>query len=104
MKSLETKKPIEFASAFDNAQQALALRFSNPFYQLTELFNPSIKKDVKLLRKFGLDIIAARKSSTESKQDLLQLFMDHKDEDGVLTDDMLCDQIINFIMAGRDTT
>lgn len=39
------------------------------------------------------------------QKDLLQLFMDMKLDNGeVLSDDMLVDSVLNFVIAGRDTT
>lgn len=38
------------------------------------------------------------------KQDLLQLFMDMKEDGEPLSDDMLVDSVLNFVIAGRDTT
>ena len=79
-------------------------RFINPFFRITELFDSSIRRDIKLLRQFGLDLIQRRKTSNVAKHDLLQLFMDYEDENGKLSDETLCDQVLNFIIAGRDTT
>ncbi|KAF9426650.1 hypothetical protein BGZ76_002663, partial [Entomortierella beljakovae] len=43
--------------------------------------------------------------TTNKKKDLMQLFMDTEDENGDhLSDEMLKDTLLNFILAGRDTT
>jgi fatty acid omega-hydroxylase len=58
-----------------------------------------------LIRDFGMQVIADRRKNNENKGDLLQLFFTCKNDDGSsLTDEELVDQVINFIVAGRDTT
>ena len=104
LKSLTSEKPIPFATAFDYSQVVMFNRFTNPFFKITELFMPSIRHNIKVLRNFGLDVIQSRRRSGQSKSDLLQLFMDYEDENGKLSDECLCDQVLNFIIAGRDTT
>ncbi|KAF9347482.1 hypothetical protein BGX26_001033 [Mortierella sp. AD094] len=45
------------------------------------------------------------KSKDEKKKDLMQLFMDVTDDNGEkLSDEVLKDTLLNFILAGRDTT
>jgi cytochrome P450 len=99
---------VDFALAFDSSQRAVSARFFNPFWKVSELFRPSLRKDVRTVRSFGLQVVQQRRAEMEQgvkKPDLLQLFMEYKDEDGVgLSDDELVDQVINFIIAGRDTT
>jgi cytochrome P450 len=101
-------KNVDFALAFDSAQRAVSARFFNPFWQLNELFQPSLKKDVRTVRTFGLQVVEQRRAEMEQgikKSDLLQLFMEYKDDEGKgLTNEELVDQVINFIIAGRDTT
>ena len=57
-----------------------------------------------MIREFGLNIVHKRKLTKMAQSDLLQLFIDYEDEQGKLSDETLCDQVTNFIMAGRDTT
>lgn len=100
--SLVSFEPIPFAIAFDRIQRILFRRFMNPIFKITESFDPSIKKDIVILRKFGMDIIKERRLSTTANNDLLQLFIEY--DDGNLSDESLCDQILNFLFAGRDST
>jgi cytochrome P450 len=102
LKSMIQSTP--FSTAFDNSQVAISQRFTNPFWKITELFNPSLKRDMKAVREFGHNVIAQRRGNTERRDDLLQLFMEYKDEEGSLSDEELVDQVTNFLIAGRDTT
>ena len=98
---------VPFAKAFDKSQMAVMNRFLNPFQPLVELFTPDIHANFKLVRDFGLKVINDRKSGQihGKSNDLMSLFMNYKDEDGrTLTESQLVDQVINFLIAGRDTT
>jgi cytochrome P450 len=97
--------PVEFSKAFDRSQVTVNFRFFNPFWKL---FEPSSSgKDFAVVRDFGRKIIAERKRHPVQKErpDLLDLFMAYTNENGEhLSDEQLVDQVINFIIAGRDTT
>jgi fatty acid omega-hydroxylase len=101
-------KDVPFATAFDSAQKVVSERFVNPFYKIKELFNRSLTAQIKAVRSFGADVVAKRRLENNVggvKSDLLQLFIDYRDENGKgLDDEALVDQVINFIIAGRDTT
>lgn len=99
-------KDLPFVQAFDKTQRAISDRFFNPFWRLTEPFNPEIKKCMSYIREFGREVVRNRRSGKVSpNEDLLQLFMDFKNEDdSQMNDEQLVDQVINFIVAGRDTT
>lgn len=68
------------------------------------------KYDKALIRKHSLEIIQRRRTegfkvTPGGKKDLLQLFMEAKDDEGEpLSDEYLVDIILNFTIAGRDTT
>jgi cytochrome P450 len=102
LKSMIQSTP--FSTAFDKSQVAISHRFTNPFWRLTERFDPYIRNDMKIVREFGHSVISARLDKSEKRDDLLQLFMEYKDEEGSLTHDELVDQVTNFLIAGRDTT
>jgi fatty acid omega-hydroxylase len=56
------------------------------------------------IREFGKQIIRDRRvynANGKPPNDLIQLFFDSKED---FSDDELADQVINFIIAGRDTT
>jgi fatty acid omega-hydroxylase len=104
---------VPFAVAFDRCQATMDFRFFSPLWKLEEMVffwkKIQLKRDMKTIRDFGLDLIRKRQSEGESpnnsRADLLTLFMRAKDADGKpFSDELLCDFILNFIIAGRDTT
>jgi len=108
----DLEKEVEFAVAFDYAQTVVNWRFFNPVWQALEMVSATGRKmrsSIKVLRKTCFDIIdkrlAAQASGAASGavgsqgKDLLQLFMDQ----GLGREDLL-PVVLNFIIAGRDTT
>ncbi|KAG0277047.1 hypothetical protein BGZ96_003034, partial [Linnemannia gamsii] len=113
---------VEFAAAFDRINHDLSGRFISPIYPLVDWWTgrgKRIEADRAILRNYALDIINRRRRESlekekidegsdvgSGKKDLLQLFMDIGSEEGgtPLDDDMLIDSVLNFIIAGRDTT
>jgi len=66
-----------------------------------------VAKDKKTVVEFSLDIIRKRRQTGYHKpqKDLLQLFMDLTDDNGEpLSDDMLKDSILNFIIVSVPMT
>ncbi|KDN52517.1 cytochrome P450 [Tilletiaria anomala UBC 951] len=115
---LET--PVPFATAFDFAQCVINERFVYPGFQIYELFSSNgrkMRQAIQQLRKTGLEIISDRIERRQQEQkhgadapkekraiekdgkDMLDLFMD------ITTDpeDLLV-VVMNFLIAGRDTT
>lgn len=104
---------VPFAVAFDRCQATMDFRFWSPLWKLEEMIffwkKIQIRKDIKTIRDFGLELIKKRRSEGDidcnSRADLLTLFMRAKDAEGKpFSDELLCDFILNFIIAGRDTT
>ncbi len=106
------KKSVAFADAFDFAQTVMNERFFNPLWSLTEPFSAKgrrMRSSIKVLRKTCYEIIDKRIEAQSSGaaagavgsggKDLLQLFMDQ----GLSREDLL-PVVLNFIIAGRDTT
>ncbi|CDS82158.1 related to Cytochrome P450 [Sporisorium scitamineum] len=106
---------VEFSSSFDFVQMMIDKRFRTPMWQLVERLSPQGRKNAKMVREindFSSQIIEERlrdrvagvqkeKKTSDGKEgkDLLDLFMD------VTTDrDDLISVVLNFIIAGRDTT
>ncbi|GJJ79247.1 hypothetical protein EMPS_11607 [Entomortierella parvispora] len=104
------EEEVEFAAAFDRLNATVSERLFLGPWKLVEWFTgvgKQVAKDKKIVVDFSLDIIRKRRQSGYHKpqKDLLQLFMDLTDDNGEpLSDDMLKDSILNFIIAGRDTT
>lgn len=99
--------------AFDAAQGLVAHRHISPFWRTQEvlraIFTPwnTLATHVKVVDAFAEDLIRQRRESAEAmnSSDLLARFMAIQDENGDnLNDKQLRDIILNFIIAGRDTT
>lgn len=103
---------VEFATNFDYAQRVMDERFVDPLARFTEYFSSQgrkMKRTIKALHEFCYDIIdlrlAARASgqaqaaSGKGDKDLLALFMEQD-----LSRDELLPVVLNFLIAGRDTT
>jgi cytochrome P450 len=82
-------------------------RFVNPFHKLLEHISPlgtQYRKDVQHLRSYCRQIIQERRLHPMEAQDLLSLFMNSNSEEMDMNDEFLADSLLNFIIAGRDTT
>ncbi|KAG0297861.1 Protein kinase alk2 [Linnemannia gamsii] len=105
------EESVEFAAAFDRLNSVVFNRLFTPGWQIIEHLTSrgrQIRKDKETITNFALKIIRNRRIHGYDKpqKDLLQICMEIKDaEDGrPLTDEMLKDLVLNFIIAGRDTT
>lgn len=100
-----------FSVAFDFIQGVINKRMTNPFWKLTERITAEGREGercIKDIRAFGLKVVderlamrAAGASKTDGKdgKDLLDLFMDLTTD----REDLLI-VVLNFLIAGRDTT
>ncbi|KAI8139811.1 cytochrome P450 [Fennellomyces sp. T-0311] len=115
LNALASKEKVPFAASFDECQINCMDRFINPFMPLLEILQPvlqpgtkSIKGHLKVVDDFAFKIIAERRSQLAEGgefKDLLSRFMNAKNENNQpLNDRELRDTVLNFIIAGRDTT
>ncbi|ORX47795.1 cytochrome P450 [Hesseltinella vesiculosa] len=116
LNSLHSEDKNPFAAAFDEAQKGTFLRIINQSWPMTEgLFNfifpvmfPDMKSGVKVVDEYAREIIEQRrKEMNEGQQpkDLLSRFMNASNAEGIpLNNEELRDIVLNFIIAGRDTT
>jgi len=106
------QNPVEFSELFDWTLIEMGDRFLNP---LRKYFtNRTWKNNIAKMDKFLYHIIQTRKKELESSQsrqilsektDLLSRLFLHSDQsDKPLSDKILRDMIVNFLIAGRDTT
>lgn len=114
--ALTTEGKVPFATSFDEAQKTTFLRFINPIWSITEFFVDSVmapwklstKQHLKVVDTFARDVIKKRRAQLDAGEvhtDLLSRFMDARNHHGEpLNDDELRDIVLNFIIAGRDTT
>ncbi|KAF9324006.1 Protein kinase alk2 [Linnemannia elongata] len=129
---IDPEKEVPFAGAFDRLTANLSLRFNWPFWRLTDWWTGNdktvydfayniIRRRRVLEEKTGVegggvvhDMSEGDDGETGEKRpgvlsssgkDLMQLFMEATDENGErLTDEGLKDTLVNFLLAGRDTT
>ncbi|KAF9114084.1 hypothetical protein BGX27_000137 [Mortierella sp. AM989] len=111
----DPEQETEFAAAFDRLNAGIAGRVYSPIWRIADWWtgnDKQVEKDKQIVRDFALKIIQERRNkqqqgdddSKNGKKDLLQLFMDLSEDGETLSDDMLVDSVLNFIIAGRDTT
>ncbi|KAI8336321.1 cytochrome P450 [Chlamydoabsidia padenii] len=115
LNALATNGKVPFASSFDAAQLNAFQRFCNPAYKVTEAlsdwFMPwktTIKQHLDVMDNFAYEVIKKRRQELADGAnygDLLSRFMSAKNEKGELLNDReLRDVVLNFVIAGRDTT
>lgn len=114
--SLLKKEKVPFAESFDHLQRLGAKRFVNPLMPLSESvkryllpWKMSTKDHLKCVDSFAEDVISERRKQIANDEpypkDLLSRFMDTLNEKGEKLNDVeLRDTILNFVIAGRDTT
>ncbi|PKI75476.1 hypothetical protein CRG98_004146, partial [Punica granatum] len=110
-----------FARAFDAANIIVTLRFIDPMWRLKRFLNVGseavLEKSIKIIDDFTYSVIRKRKAEIAEarkchkddkiKHDLLTRFIELGNVDGPeskLTDKSLRDMVLNFVIAGRDTT
>ena len=112
--SLE-KKRVLFAESFDYCQFSANESFLDPFWVFKRYLTPTgwmFHYHINRLNKFAYDLVRERREAVAKEiekegkivsTDLLSLYMERSGDDGV-TDKELRDIIMNFLIAGRDTT
>ncbi|EEF39957.1 cytochrome P450, putative [Ricinus communis] len=108
-----------FAQAFDTANIIVTLRFIDPLWKVKKFLNVGsealLEKSIKIIDDFTYSVIHRRKAEVEEarktrnnnkvKHDILSRFIElGEDPDNNLTDKSLRDIVLNFVIAGRDTT
>lgn len=109
------KDRVLFAESFDYCQFQANNSFLDPFWLFKRYFTPSgwlFFYHVNRLNTFAYNLVRERREiinkeiEAEGKivsTDLLSLYMERAGEEGI-TDEELRDIIMNFLIAGRDTT
>ncbi|KAK1379566.1 Cytochrome P450, family 704, subfamily B, polypeptide 1 [Heracleum sosnowskyi] len=107
-----------FALAFDTANITVTLRFIDPLWKVKKFLNVGseavLDKSIKIIDDFTYSVIRRRKAEIEAekinkmdkvKNDILSRFIElGKDPDNNMTEKSLRDVVLNFVIAGRDTT
>jgi len=110
---LDSDRPPPFAHAFDRANILTCSRFFDVFWPVKRLLGVGCEKElaahIKTINNYVYSIIETRKklcaSDMDQREDFLSRFMAIKDENGKCpSDKYLRDMVVNFMLAGRDTT
>ncbi|KAE9339668.1 hypothetical protein PR003_g10901 [Phytophthora rubi] len=123
MKCLEVDMEHPFQTAFDRSQQLLVLRFVRPswFWKAQRILGigaeGQLKQELSVINSTIFDIVAktlqqrAKGSEQDDKtgKDIVSLFLDELSKSGDADEHSfdptyLRDIVVNFIIAGRDTT
>ncbi|KAI8881812.1 cytochrome P450 [Backusella circina FSU 941] len=115
LNALTTKGKVPFAAAFDEAQKNTFQRFINPIWMVTEgitnfimPWKSGMNDHLKVVDGFARNVTEKRRvqlAAGEVHKDLLSRFMNARNNKGeLLNDNELRDIVLNFIIAGRDTT
>jgi len=124
--SMKTAQQHEFARAFDTVQKLSNDRAESPFWLFNKYFlwwaipsERAIHAGVKTMDEFAMGIISSKRRKAEGGvkgqdlgPDLLSRFLEKAEKanskdatvPATLTDRELRDIVLNFIIAGRDTT
>ena len=104
----------DFGDAFNAATQLSGDRFVDPLWRLKRFLGVGSERRladaIARVRAFSLGVVADRRAEKDAdlkaKRDLLSRFMAHQDtsKEFVFTDEELHFAVINFVLAGRDTT
>ncbi|XP_043707576.1 cytochrome P450 704B1 isoform X2 [Telopea speciosissima] len=108
-----------FAWAFDTANIIVTLRFIDPLWRVKRFLNIGsealLDQSIKIIDDFTYGVIHKRKAETEEarasgksdqiKHDILSRFIElSENPENKLSDKSLRDVVLNFVIAGRDTT
>ncbi|KAK9935122.1 hypothetical protein M0R45_022236 [Rubus argutus] len=109
----------QFAQAFDTANIIVTYRFIDPLWKIKKYLNLGsealLDKSMKTIDDFTYSVIRRRKSEIKEaqqssdknmmKHDILSRFIElGEDPESNLNDKSLRDIVLNFVIAGRDTT
>nr|POE55298.1 cytochrome p450 [Quercus suber] len=110
-----SKEGTAFMKAFDDSNALVYWRYVDPFWKLKRFLNigseAALKKKIKILDAFVHGVIRTKRELLEVKQDcndkedILSRFMvESKRNPYKMNDQYLRDIILNFIIAGKDTS
>jgi cytochrome P450 len=111
------EKDHRFTKAFDTCQRICQSRFSKPFWKIDRFFQLSqderaVSKAKKVIVNFAETVIEGKRRDSKGKnghrslgKDLISRMLDESiQRDKKITNKDLIDVVLNFIIAGRDTT
>ncbi|KAI4354915.1 hypothetical protein L6164_003740 [Bauhinia variegata] len=110
-----SKEGREFMKAFDDSNALVYRRYVDPFWKLKRFLNIGseaiLKKNIQIIDDFVHGVIKTKRKLMEiqhdssDKEDILSRFLlESKEDPENMTDQYLRDIILNFIIAGKDTS
>ncbi|XP_043693734.1 cytochrome P450 704C1-like [Telopea speciosissima] len=110
-----TEEGRAFIKAFDDSNRFICWRFVDPFWKLRRILSlgseGTLKKNIKFMDDFVFGVISNKRKQTfeqqnyNDKEDILSRFqMESKKDPERMTNQYLKDIILNFMIAGKDTT
>ncbi|CAI0401029.1 unnamed protein product [Linum tenue] len=110
-----SKEGGEFMKAFDDASALTYWRYADPFWRLKRRFNlgaeASLRSNIRTIDDFVSHVIATKRRTTakvrndSGKEDILSRFLVESEKDpDTMNDRYLRDIILNFMIAGKDTS
>ncbi|GLT51899.1 hypothetical protein SLA2020_252730 [Shorea laevis] len=110
-----SKEGTIFMKAFDDSNELVYWRFADPFWKLKRFLNvdseASLKKNIEIIDNFVHNLISTKRklSSVQRdqnvKEDILSRFLVESEKNPEMMDDKyLRDIILNFMIAGKDTS
>ncbi|KAJ9556354.1 hypothetical protein OSB04_010968 [Centaurea solstitialis] len=104
----------EFIKAFDDSNALIYWRYVDPLWKLKRFLNvgceAALRKNIKFINDFVLSLISKRREQLEKnqhcneKEDILSRFLIESKKDSRMNDRYLMDIILNFMIAGKDTS
>uniref|UniRef100_A0A6N2MSB1 Cytochrome P450 n=1 Tax=Salix viminalis TaxID=40686 RepID=A0A6N2MSB1_SALVM len=110
-----SKEGTEFMKAFDDSNALVYWRYVDPLWKLKRYFNigseASLKKNIKIIDAFVTNLIRTKRKLLaeerlcNDKEDILSRFLvESKKDPEEMNDKYLRDIILNFMIAGKDTS
>ncbi|KAJ7962246.1 putative Cytochrome P450 [Quillaja saponaria] len=110
-----TKEGSAFMKAFDDSNALIYWRYVDPFWKLKRFLNigseANLKKNVKIINDFVHGLIKTKREQqamqldSNDKEDILSRFLvESKKNPEKMNDQYLRDIILNFLIAGKDTS
>ncbi|KAK1559363.1 hypothetical protein Q3G72_013654 [Acer saccharum] len=110
-----SKEGTEFMKAFDESNALVYWRYVDPFWKLKRFFNigseASLNKNIKIIDDFVHRLITTKRNlmslqqESNDKEDILSRFLLASEKDPEqMNDKYLRDIILNFMIAGKDTS
>ncbi|PRQ57681.1 putative abieta-7,13-dien-18-ol hydroxylase [Rosa chinensis] len=110
-----SKDGIEFMKAFDESTALTYWRYVDPFWQLKRFLNigceAALKKYVKVIHDFvhqhirrKRELLAVKKDGNDKEDILSRFLLESEKNPEEMNDKYLRDIILNFMIAGKDTS